>query len=387
MSKFDTTISFIKGIYPNQDFIPLHAPVFNGNEKKYVMDTIDSTFVSSVGAYVNRLEDMMKEYTGAKHAIAVVNGTSALHMSLLLSGVERDELVITQALSFVATCNAISYIGAIPAFVDVDKQTMGMSVDSLKVFLKDVKLVSGKAIHQPSGKRIAACVPMHTFGFPCEIDEIVAICHEYNIQVVEDSAESIGSFYKGKHTGRFGKFGIFSFNGNKTITSGAGGVIITDDEVMGKKAKHLTTQAKVPHQWEFFHDHIGYNYRCANINAALACAQLEQLEGFIETKRNLSSKYRDFFKKEGIEYVNETNDARSNYWLNVVMLANKAERDAFLKATNESGVMTRPVWTLLNKLPMFERAYCTDLTQSKWIEERAVNIPSGISVNEIAIKE
>jgi perosamine synthetase len=378
MSKFDNTIGFIKEIYPNQDFIPLHAPVFNGNERQYVVDTIESTFVSSVGAYVNQLEDMMRAYTGAKYAIAVVNGTSALHMSLLLAGVERGDLVLTQALSFVATCNAISYVGASPAFVDVDKQTMGMSVVSLKSFLKDVKMVAGKAIHQPSSKRIAACVPMHTFGFPCEIDEIVALCNEYNIVVVEDSAESIGSFYKGKHTGRFGKFGIFSFNGNKTITSGAGGVIITDDDELGKKAKHLTTQAKVPHQWEFFHDHIGYNYRCANINAALACAQLEQLEGFIEIKRNLASKYRDFFKGEGIEYVCEPADARSNYWLNVVMLANKAERDAFLKATNESGVMTRPVWTLLHKLPMFEGAYCTDLSNSEWIEERGVNIPSSV---------
>ncbi|MFT4848156.1 MAG: perosamine synthetase [Parvicella sp.] len=378
MSKFDKIIDFIKNIYPNQDFIPLHAPVFNGNEKKYVLDTIDSTFVSSVGAYVNQLEGMMKEYTGAKHAIAVVNGTSALHMSLLLSGVERGDLVITQALSFVATCNAISYLGASPAFVDVDKKTMGMSVASLKDFLKDVKLVEGKATHLPSGKIIRACVPMHTFGFPCEVDEIVNLCNEYNIVVVEDSAESIGSFYKGKHTGRYGKFGVFSFNGNKTITSGSGGVIITDNEELGKKAKHLTTQAKVPHKWEFFHDNVGYNYRCANINAALACAQLEQLEDFIDNKRKLSLNYKDFFFKEGIEFVDEPANSRSNFWLNVVLFENINERDAFLTETNNNGVMTRPVWTLLNKLPMFEDSYCTDLSTSNWFEARAVNIPSSV---------
>lgn len=379
MSKFDKTIDFIKEIYPNQDFIPLHAPVFKGNEKKYVLDTIESTFVSSVGAYVNKFEEMMRDYTGAKHAVAVVNGTSALHMSLKLVGVSSGDLVITQALSFVATCNAISYLGAEPAFVDVDKDTMGMSPSSLQDFLKDVEIQHGSPIHLPTGKKITACVPMHTFGFPCKIDEIVDLCDQFSIPVVEDAAESIGSFYKKKHTGRFGKLGIFSFNGNKTITSGSGGIIITDDENLGLKAKHLTTQAKVPHKWDFYHDEIGYNYRCSNLNSALACAQLEQLDEFIQIKRSLSSKYKDFFEIEGIQYIQEPENTYSNYWLNVIILKDKSERDDFLNLTNDNNVMTRPVWTLTNKLPMFKNSYTTDLSNSEWIEERAVNIPSSIN--------
>lgn len=379
MSKFDKTIDFIKGIYPNQEFIPLHAPVFNGNEKKYVLDTIESTFVSSVGAYVNKFEKMMRDYTGATHAIAVVNGTSALHMSLKLVGVSSGDLVITQALSFVATCNAISYLGAEPAFVDVDKDTIGMSPSSLKDFLKDVEIQQGSPIHLPTGKKIAACVPMHTFGFPCKIDEIVDLCDQFSIPVVEDAAESLGSFYKKKHTGRFGKLGIFSFNGNKTITSGAGGIIITDDENLGLKAKHLTTQAKVPHKWDFYHDEIGYNYRCSNLNSALACAQLEQLDKFIQIKRGISSKYQLFFENEGIQYVHESENSYSNYWLNVIILKDKSERDNFLNLTNDNNVMTRPVWTLMNKLPMFKNSFTTDLSNSEWIEERAVNIPSSVN--------
>jgi perosamine synthetase len=374
--KFQRTISFIKQLYPNQDFIPLHAPVFIGNEKKYLNDTIDSTYVSSVGAYVDRFEQMMREYTGAKYAIAVVNGTAALHLALQLAGVKQGDLVITQALSFVATCNAISYLKAEPVFIDVDEHSMGLSAKALKAFLEQVDCTSGHAVHRPSGKRIAACVPMHTFGFPTEIDEIVNMCATFNIPVIEDAAESIGTYYKGMHTGRFGKLGTFSFNGNKTITCGGGGIIITDDEELGPMAKHLSTQAKVPHRWAFEHDHIGYNYRCPNLNAALACAQLEQLERIIANKRDTAHQYKEFFSKEGLQFVIEPNESRSNYWLNTLLMTNKEERNEFLSETNNAGVMTRPAWTLMNKLPMFKHCLSDDLLNSQRLEDCIVNIPS-----------
>lgn len=377
--KYRQTIDFIKGLYPNQDFIPLHAPVFSGNEKQYVMETIDSTFVSSVGTYVDLFEAKMKELTGAKHAIAIVNGTAALHMALLLAGVKQGELVLTQPLSFIATCNAISYLNAEPAFVDIDQESLGMSADALEAFLKQVKVVDGNAIHEPTGKRVAACVPMHTFGFPVEIDRIVSLCEQYGIPVVEDAAESIGSYFKGQHTGTFGLLGTFSFNGNKTITCGGGGVIITNDDELGKLAKHLTTQAKVPHRWEYVHDHIGYNYRLPNLNAALACAQMESLEKFVEDKRNTAIEYTAFFAgQDGISFVNEPEGTHSNYWLNTILLENESERDAFLEETNSNGVMTRPAWELMNHLPMFRHCYFEDLSNSLSLVKRIVNIPSSV---------
>ncbi len=365
-------------MYSTEEFIPLHAPVFQGNEKKYVSDTIDSTFVSSVGAYVDKFEEMVKDYTGAKFAIAIVNGTSALHMALILACVERDDLVITQGLSFVATCNAISYIGAEPVFLDVDKRRMGLSVEALKAFLKNVKLVDNVPIHKQTGRKIGACVPMHTFGFPLEIDLICELCAEYNIPVVEDSAESIGTFYKEQHTGTFGKLGVFSFNGNKTITCGGGGMIITNDESLGKKGKHLTTQAKVPHKWDFNHDHIGYNYRCPNLNAALACAQMEQLEKIIENKRETANLYKEYFASSDMLFVEEPANSRSNYWLNTIICKDKEERDAFLTATNEHKIMTRPAWILMNELPMFAHCMHDDLENSKFLADRLVNIPSSV---------
>lgn len=380
MKDYSEVIRFIKGLYPNQDFIPLHEPRFVGNEKKYVMDTIDSTFVSSVGAYVDRFEEMMREKTGAKYAIAVVNGTAALHMSLMLAGVERNDLVVTQALSFIATCNAISYIGAEPVFVDVDSKRLGMSADALENFLQDVELINGKPVHKPSGKRVGACVPMHTFGFPVEIDKIAELCSKYNIPLVEDAAESLGSSYKGKETGTFGLLGTYSFNGNKTVTCGGGGILVTDDEHLGKLAKHLTTQAKVPHRWEFVHDHIGYNYRCPNLNSALACAQLEQLDKFIDNKRETAAKYNDFFSQQGMNYVNEPEGARSNFWFNSILLESKEERDNFLTQTNDNGVMTRPIWALMNKLPMFEKCMHDGLKNSRFIEERLANVPSSVRI-------
>lgn len=376
---FEQITSFIRELYPGQDFIPLHEPRFSEKDRAYVMDAIDSTFVSSVGAYVDRFEAMCREYTGAKHAVAVVNGTAALHMALMLSGVQRGDLVLTQALSFIATCNAINYIGAEPAFIDTDEQCHGMSPNALAIFLEQVELIDGSAVHRPTGKRVAACVPMHTFGHPAEIDRIVALCDHFGIPVVEDAAESIGSTFKGKHTGTFGLLGTFSFNGNKTITCGGGGMIITNDDNLGKMAKHLTTQAKVPHRWEFVHDHIGYNYRCPNLNAALACAQMEHLDAFIADKRNTAAKYASFFKEKGISFVTEPGDARSNYWLNAIVLSDREERDAFLTYTNDRGVMTRPVWRLMHRLEMFKNCWHDSLTNSILIEERLVNIPSSVS--------
>jgi len=378
--KFAAITSFIRKHYNKPDgFIPLHEPRFVANERKYVMDAIDSTFVSSVGEYVNRFESIMCAYTGAAHAVAVVNGTAALHISLLLAGVQSNDLVITQPLSFIATCNAISYIGAAPLFIDIDKKTLGLSAGALKTFLENETTIrNGICFHTQSGKRIAACVPMHTFGHPVEIDVIADLCKEFNIVLIEDAAESIGSFYKGKHTGKYGCLGAFSFNGNKTITCGGGGAIITDDEALAKKAKHLTTQAKVPHAWEFNHDMIGYNYRLPNLNAALACAQMEQLTAFVENKRATAQAYQQFFETMDVEFIKEPENSHSNYWLNAVLFKDKHERDEFLKFSNDTGVMTRPVWTLMNKLPMFANCITQPITNAIEVENRLVNLPSSV---------
>lgn len=374
---YKSSIDFIKQQFPNQDFIPLHAPVFNGNEKKYLMECIDSTFVSSVGKFVDEFELKLAKYTGAKYAVASVNGTAALHMAMLVAGVKRNDLVITQALSFIATCNAISYLSAEPLFIDVDLDTLGMSASKLREYLLENALQKADGCyHKSSGQKISACVPMHTFGHPCKIDEIAAICEEYGISLIEDAAESIGSTYKNKHTGTYGKLGAFSFNGNKTITCGGGGAIITNDEALAKKAKHLTTQAKIPHRWEFKHDSIGYNYRMPNINAALACAQLEQLDLFLEQKRSLAKRYSEFFKSSEIDFVQEPVDSKSNYWLCAILLKDEKERDSFLSHTNDAGVMTRPIWTLMQKLEMFKNCKHDQLENSLSIEARLVNLPS-----------
>jgi perosamine synthetase len=380
-NKYSPVVEFIRSQFPGQDFIPLHEPRFIGNERKYVMDAIDSTFVSSVGAYVNRFEEMMQAITGARFAIATVNGTAALHMALLLAGVKRDEEVLSQDLTFVATANAISYIGAKPVFLDVDKNTLGLSADKLEAFLQEnAEKEDGVSINRKSGKRIAACVPMHSFGFPCEINRIATICQEWNIPLVEDAAESLGSYYKGQHTGSFGLLGTFSFNGNKTVTCGGGGAIVTNDENLAKLAKHLTTQAKVPHAWEFNHDHIGYNYRMPNLNAALACAQLEQLSEFVKNKRSLANQYAGFFSKSEIRFRKEPANSEANYWLNVLEFQDREERDAFLTFTNEQGVMTRPVWTLMHQLPMFADCLHDELVNCLYLADRLVNIPSSVKL-------
>jgi perosamine synthetase len=374
---YKETLSFIRQVFRNENgFVPLHAPWFGGNEKKYLMDTIDSTFVSSVGAYVNKFEDMMTEITGARHAIAITNGTTALHLALMAAGVAYGEEVITQPLTFVATANAISHAGGVPVFIDVDRDTMGLSPKALEDFLNaQVTVREGCAYNNKTGRRIAACVPMHTFGFPCRIDEIAAICDAYGIVLVEDSAESLGSYYKGRHTGTFGRMGTFSFNGNKTVTCGGGGAIVTNDDELAGRLKHLSTTAKVPHAWEFAHDTIGYNYRMPNLNAALACAQLEQLQDILENKKQLANVYKTYFTGP-IRFVTELAEANANYWLNTIVLASEEERDLFLEESNGSKVMTRPIWKLMSKLPMYIHCQCGDLSNSQWLEERVVNIPS-----------
>ena len=380
---YKEVVDFIKATFNVADqFIPLHEPRFVGNEKKYVMDCIDSTYVSSVGKYVNLFEEKIKDFTGAKYAIATTNGSAALHLSLVLAGVKRDELVITQPLTFIATCNAISYIGAQPLFIDVDLKTKGLSPSKLEDFLKNntKKDSTGNLFHSASGKRIAACVPMHTFGHPVEIEELVRICTEYNIPLIEDAAESIGSLSNGIQTGRFGLMGTFSFNGNKTITCGGGGMIVTDNDEIGLMAKHLSTQSKIPHPWNFEHDNIGYNYRLPNLNAAMACAQVEQLDAFIENKRELATLYSNFFKNTSIDFVSEPENCASNYWLNAVLLKDLKERDSFLEFTNKNNVMTRPVWTLMTKLEMFKDSIKGNIENAEWLEDRLVNIPSSVRI-------
>lgn len=377
---FKQFVSFVQQVYAATpgEFVPLHVPRFRGNEKKYLLDCIDSTFVSSVGEYVNRFEQVMTEITGAKHAIAVVNGTNALHVALRIAGVKQHDLVISQPLSFIATCNAIRYQGADPIFIDVDGDTLGLSPIKLQEFLAKESYVNekGECIHQASSKRIAACVPMHTFGHPAQIEELAAVCQNYQIPLVEDAAESLGSYYKGRHTGTFGVAGVVSFNGNKTVTSGGGGVILTNDTEFAHKAKHLTTQAKQPHPWEYVHDEIGYNYRMPNLNAALACAQLEQLPLFLQSKRKLAEGYAQFFEKYEQTFIGEPMHSTSNFWLNTVLLKDLEERDAFLKYTNEHSIMTRPAWKLMHQLPMFAHCIKGDLRTAELLVNRLVNIPS-----------
>lgn len=378
--EFKKTTDFIREWYGGGDFIPLSVPVFVGNEKKYLNECIDTTFVSSVGKYVDRFEDDIANYTGAKRAVVCVSGTNALHMALMLVGVERDDEVITQALTFIATCNALSYIGAHPVFIDVDKDTMGLSPFAVREWLsKNVEIRNGHSYNKRTGRRVKACVPMHTFGHPIHLDEMLAVCNEYHIEMVEDAAESIGSLYKDKHTGTFGKVGALSFNGNKTITTGGGGMMLFNDEELGAFAKHLTTQAKIPHRWEFRHDHIGYNYRMPNINAALGCAQLEHIEEYVASKRETAKAYQKFFSNvDGIDFFDEPKGTRSNYWLNAVILKNHDQQQAFLQYTNDHGIMTRPIWELMNRLPMFDNCETDGLVNTIWFADRVVNIPSSV---------
>ena len=383
--QFKQITDFIHDLYGGGNFIPLAVPVFIGNEKKYLNECIDTTFVSSVGKFVDRFEEDTARYTGCKRAVVCVSGTNALHMSLMLAGVERDDEVLTQALTFVATCNALSYIGAHPVFIDVDRDTMGLSPVAVREWLtRNSEQKNGECYNKRTGRRVKACVPMHTFGHPVHLDELIEVLKEYHIELVEDAAESIGSLYKGKHTGTFGKVGTLSFNGNKTITTGGGGMMLFNDEELGAYAKHITTQAKIPHRWEFRHDHIGYNYRMPNINAALGCAQLEHIEEYVANKRATAKAYEEFFKEiPEIEFFTEPKDTRSNYWLNVVILKDKEAQLNFLEYTNDNGVMTRPIWELMNRLPMFESCVNDGLKNTVWFADRVVNIPSSVRLHFI----
>ena len=380
---FERIISFIKELYGNKDFVPLHEPRFVGNEKAYVDRCIESTFVSSVGEFVTRFEQDIANYTGSKYAVATSNGTSALHLSLLLAGVQPDTEVLTQPLTFIATINAIRYCGAHPVFLDIDKDTLGLSPEKLEHFLRTQthQKADGTIINKNTQRKITACVPMHTFGHPCRIDEIVQVCNEFGLPVVEDAAESMGSYYKDRHTGTFALLGVLSFNGNKIITTGGGGMILTYDEALARKAKHLSTQAKVPHPWEYVHDAVGFNYRMPNLNAALGCAQLETLDRFLESKREIALQYRSFFKDfSQLRFVEEPLQARSNYWLNAIIFEKKEDRDKFLELSNQTGVQTRPAWRLINELEMYREAFSADLTNAQNIAPRLVNLPSSAIV-------
>ena len=371
---------FVRDIYDTDQFIPLHEPRFIGNEKKYVLDTIESTFVSSVGAFVTDFEEKIQTFTGSKRAVATVNGTAALHVALLMAGVQREDIVITQALTFVATCNALSYIGAEPLFIDVSLKTLGLCPKALDEYLEEHAFIDdlGVCRHKNCNKRISAVVPMHTFGHPVELDELLAVSKKWHLILVEDAAESLGSYYKNQHTGTLGLVSALSFNGNKVITTGGGGMVLCQEEELGAKTKHITTTAKIPHPYEFYHDENGFNYRMPNLNAALGCAQMENLTDFLEKKRQLARQYQEFFKDADTTFVIEPENCRSNYWLNAIICADKTHRDNVLEGTNKGQVMTRPIWTLMTKLPMYKNALQDHLSNSKWLEERVVNIPSSV---------
>ena len=383
-SSYKKITDFIHDLYGAPE-VPLHAPCFIGNEKKYLAECVDTTFVSSVGQFVDRFEEKMAQYTGAARAVTCVNGTNALHLALLLVGVARGDEVLTQALSFIASCNAIRYIDAVQVFLDVDQSTMGLSPDAMRDWLfRNAEMKDSQCFNKNTQRRIKACVPMHTFGHPARIDEIAAVCEEYHIELVEDAAESLGSLYKGQHTGLFGRVGVISFNGNKTITTGGGGMLLLNNEELGAQAKHLTTQAKVPHRWEFIHDRVGYNYRMPNINAALGCAQLEHLEEFVLNKRETVEKYHAFFATiDDMDYFLEPENCRSNYWLNTILLKDRQAQQDFLQYTNAHGIMTRPAWQLMNRLEMFKGCETDGLKHTQWLEERIVNIPSSVRLNNL----
>ncbi|EOI5726912.1 LegC family aminotransferase [Cronobacter malonaticus] len=373
----ESLVGYIRELYETKEFIPLHAPTFSGNEKEYVLNTIETTFVSSVGQYVDEFERKIESYTGSARAVATVNGTAALHAALYLAGVQRGDLIITQALTFVATCNAIYHLGAEPVFIDISSDSLGLCPKAMSAWLdENARRTETGAVHKKTGKVIRAAVPMHTFGHPVDLDELLIVCDKWGITLVEDAAESLGSFYKGKHTGTIGRYGCLSFNGNKIITTGGGGMILCRSGEDGKRSKHVTTTAKQPHPFEFFHDEPGFNYRMPNINAALGCGQIEKLTLFLSQKRKLAEKYKNFFAGSEFKFVSEPKYSSSNYWLNAIICDSKVSRDNLLKDMNASGVMVRPVWKLMHRLPMFENYLRDELKISELIEERLINLPS-----------
>lgn len=375
---FDGFIGLIRDMYKTKDFIPLHEPRFFGNEKKYLIDTIDSTFVSSVGKYVDDFETAVANYTGASYAIATVNGTAALHAALVLAGVRSDDEVMTQSLTFVATCNAIRYCNAAPVFIDVSKVTLGFCPESMCTFLEENCEIrdDGFCWNKKTNKVVRACMPMHTFGFPVQLEEINVLCNRYNIVLIEDAAESLGSTYKEQHTGTMGKVAALSFNGNKIITAGGGGMLVTNDKELAEKAKHITTTAKVMHKWNFEHDEVGFNYRLPNVNAALGLAQMESLPNILSEKRLVAEQYQQWGEANDIQFVKEPEGAVANYWLNAVITKNVAHRDAMLEETNKNGVMTRPIWSPMHTLPMYSDCQKTELINTEWLHQRVVNVPS-----------
>lgn len=371
-------IKLVRDIYATNEFIPLHAPIFAGNEKAYLNETIDSTFVSSVGKYVDQFEQQIQQYTGAVRAVATVNGTAALHTALYLADVQPGDLVLTQALTFVATCNALHHMGAKPVFIDIEPSSYSLCPLAAEQWLTDNAQLNmdNQCIHQATGAQIKALLPMHTFGHPAQLDELQTVASKWNLTLIEDAAESLGSFYKGQHTGTIGRFAALSFNGNKVITTGGGGMLLCRDKADGKRAKHITTTAKQPHPYEFYHDEPGFNYRMPNLNAALGCAQLEKIEPILASKRLIAEQYEEFFSGSDYRFVKEPCYARSNYWLNAVYCPNAKARNQLLEITNQHGVMTRPVWQLMHRLPMFSNELRGDLSQSELAEAHLVNLPS-----------
>lgn len=368
----------------NRQTYPLHEPLFEGNEWKYVKECLDTGWVSSVGRFVDEFERRLADYTGTKKAVAVVNGTAAMHMALQLVGVQAGDEVLVPALSFVATANAITYCGAAPHFADSEETTLGIDPDKVEKELEKITRVEkGVCWNKGTGRRIKALVAVHTLGHPVDLDPLLEVTKRFGIELIEDAAEAIGSFYKGRHVGQWGKVSVLSFNGNKTITTGGGGAILTHDEDLGARARHLTATAKVPHPWSFYHDEVGYNYRLPNLNAALGCAQLERLSDFLERKRNLAQRYQKAFSPlEGLRFFTEPELARSNYWLNALLLDETwiHERDPLLGHLHKNGILARPVWTLVHKLPMFRDCPRMDLSTAESLEARLINIPSGANL-------
>lgn len=387
--KLNSVLETLQAVLPTERFLPLHEPLFRGNENKYVKECIDTGWVSSVGKFVDRFEKDLAAYTGVKRAVAVVNGTSALHICLILAGVKAGDEVLVPALTFVATANAVTYCQAVPHFVDSCYETLGLDPDKLEYYLSEIaEIRNGRCYNRKTGRRISAVVSMHTFGHPVDMDKVNAVAEKYHLKVVEDCAESIGSLYKGKHTGNFGLVSAMSFNGNKTITTGGGGAVLTNDEELGKLAKHLTTQAKMPHKWEFRHDMVGYNYRMPNINAALGCSQLEELPDFLVKKRALAEKYRKFFEgNESVDFFIEPDFAKSNYWFNALLLKPELAhmRDRLLVLLNDNNIMSRPVWNLMYTLEMYKDCPRMDCSNAEDIGRRLVNIPSSVVLGETSV--
>lgn len=382
----ESLLDALRQVLPAAEKYPLHEPLFCGNENQYVRECIDTGWVSSVGKFVDRFETDLAEYTGVKRAVAVVNGTAALHVCLILSDVQRNDEVLVPAVTFIATANAVTYCGAVPHFVDSSYETLGIDPYILEAYLQDVSELRGNdCYNKKTGRRIRAAVPMHTFGHPVDMDKMIAVCEKYHLVLIEDAAESVGSFYKGRHTGNFGRISAMSFNGNKTITTGGGGAVLTNDKELGKLAKHITTQAKLPHRWAYVHDRIGYNYRMPNINAALGCAQLEELPGFVEQKRCLAAKYREALGGvPGVKFFVEPEFAKSNYWLNAILLDKDAadKRDEVLAALNDAGIGSRPIWEMIYTMPMFADCPRMDCKIAADIGRRLINLPSSVRLGE-----